>query len=229
MLLDALGALMITGLVAGLGFQLGQWAVDIVLTVDKYALWVSLALIIGISIITGVKQSRRQARAAAKTPEAKSQDAGAAPEPVPSGLGSTSVLTIRRDLVDDIIAHAKQDHPDEACGVITGPEGSDDPVRLVRMTNAARSPTFFEFDSTEHKQLANELFEQDHEIVVVYHSHTATEAYPSRTDISLAAEPQAHYLLVSTAESGNGDGPVSVRSYRILDGVVTEEEIAYRE
>ena len=145
--------------------------------------------------------------------------AGAAPEPVPSGLGSTSVLTIRRDLVDDIIAHAKQDHPDEACGVITGPEGSDDPVRLVRMTNAARSPTFFEFDSTEHKQLANELFEQDHEIVVVYHSHTATEAYPSRTDISLAAEPQAHYLLVSTAESGNGDGPVSVRSYRILVGV----------
>ncbi|MFC7620437.1 Mov34/MPN/PAD-1 family protein [Microlunatus sp. GCM10028923] len=220
LLLDALGALLITSLVAGLGFQLGQWAVDIVLTVDKYALWVSLAVIIGISIITGVKQSRRQA---------KSQDAGVVPEPAPDDLGSTSVLTIRRDLVDDIIAHAKQDHPDEACGVITGPEGSDDPVRLVRMTNAARSPTFFEFDSTEHKQLANELFEQDHEIVVVYHSHTATEAYPSRTDISLAAEPQAHYLLVSTAESGNGDGPVEVRSYRILDGVVTEEEIAFRE
>ena len=65
----------------------------------------------------------------------------------------------------------------------------------------------------------------DEEIVVVYHSHTATEAYPSRTDIAYAAEPQAHYVLVSTAESGRGEGPVQVRSYRILDGVVTEEDL----
>jgi [CysO sulfur-carrier protein]-S-L-cysteine hydrolase len=63
------------------------------------------------------------------------------------------------------------------------------------------------------------------EIVVVYHSHTATEAYPSRTDISLASEPQAHYVIVSTAESGASGGRVSVRSFRIVDGVVTEEEI----
>ena len=61
--------------------------------------------------------------------------------------------------------------------------------------------------------------------MVVYHSHTSTEAYPSRTDISYAAEPQAHYLLVSVAETGSEDGPAEVRSYRILDGVVTEEEI----
>jgi len=67
--------------------------------------------------------------------------------------------------------------------------------------------------------------EADEEIVVVYHSHTATEAYPSRTDISYAAEPQAHYVLVSTAESGADEGPNEVRSYRIVDGVVTEEEI----
>ena len=50
---------------------------------------------------------------------------------------------------------------------------------------------------------------------MVYHSHTSTEAYPSRTDISLAAEPQAHYLLVSLAESGSDDGPPEVRSFRI--------------
>jgi proteasome lid subunit RPN8/RPN11 len=139
------------------------------------------------------------------------------------------VLMIPREHVDAMIAHAKEDHPDEACGVITGPEGSDDPVRFVRMTNAERSPTFFRFDSAEQLQLANEMFEEDHEIVVVYHSHTATEAYPSRTDISYAAEPQAHYVLVSTAESGGGDGPVEVRSYRIVDGEVTEEELTIRE
>jgi [CysO sulfur-carrier protein]-S-L-cysteine hydrolase len=124
-----------------------------------------------------------------------------------------------------MIAHAREDHPDEACGVIVGPEGSDRPVRLVRMINADRSPTFFRFDPTEQLQLAKELDSNDEEIVVVYHSHTATEAYPSRTDISYAAEPQAHYVLVSTAESGREDGPVSVRSYRIVEGQVTEEQL----
>ena len=128
-----------------------------------------------------------------------------------------------------MIAHARADHPDEACGVIVGPEGSDEPLRYVAMLNADRSPTFFRFDPQEQFALHKELMANDEEIVVVYHSHTATEAYPSRTDISYAAEPQAHYVLVSTAESGADEGPVSVRSYRILDGVVTEEEIEITE
>jgi proteasome lid subunit RPN8/RPN11 len=67
--------------------------------------------------------------------------------------------------------------------------------------------------------------DRDEEPVVIYHSHTATEAYPSRTDIAYAAEPGAHYVLVSTREHGNGDGPVEFRSFRIVDGVVTEEEV----
>ena len=134
-------------------------------------------------------------------------------------------MRIARAHVDEMIAHARQDHPDEACGVIVGPEGTDQPVRLVRMINADRSPTFFRFDPTEQLQLARRLDAADEEIIVVYHSHTATEAYPSRTDISYAAEPQAHYVLVSTAESGRDDGPVSVRSFRIVDGNVTEEEL----
>ncbi len=139
------------------------------------------------------------------------------------------MLTIARAHVESMIAHAREDHPDEACGVIVGPEGSDDPVRLVRMTNAERSPTFYVWDSAEQFQLYKDMQAHDEEMVVVYHSHTATEAYPSRTDIGLATEPQAHYVLVSTAESGAEDGPVSVRSYRILDGVVTEEEIQVTE
>ena len=139
------------------------------------------------------------------------------------------VLKIAREHVDAMIAHARADHPDEACGVIVGPEGSDDPVRLVQMINVDRSPTFFRFDPAEQFQLYKALDAKDEEIVVVYHSHTATEAYPSRTDISLATEPQAHYILVSTAESGADEGPVSVRSYRIVEGVVTEEEIKVTE
>ena len=135
------------------------------------------------------------------------------------------VLKISRAHVDAMVGHARADHPDEACGVIAGPAGSDDPVRLIPMLNADRSPTFFRFDPTEQLRLYRELDDRDEEIVVVYHSHTSTEAYPSRTDISYAAEPQAHYVVISTADSGRGDGPVSVRSFRILEGVVTEEEL----
>src|SRR5215212_6509334 len=141
----------------------------------------------------------------------------------------TAVLKIAREHLDAMIAHAREDHPDEACGVVIGPEGSDLPTRLLRMINAERSPTFFRFEPQEQFALYKEMSTTGEEIIVVYHSHTATEAYPSRTDISLAAEPQAHYVVVSTAESGNQDGPVEVRSYRILDRVVTEEEIEITE
>jgi len=135
------------------------------------------------------------------------------------------VLTIDQETYDAIVAHAKRDHPDEACGVVAGPEGSDRPERFIPMVNAAGSPTFYEFDSTELLQLYKEMDARDEEPVVVYHSHTATEAYPSRTDIGLASEPNAHYVLVSTREHGNSEGPVEFRSYRIVDGVVTEEDV----
>ena len=135
------------------------------------------------------------------------------------------MLTIPKDLYDKVVAHARADHPDEACGVLAGPAGSDRPERFIPMTNAARSPTFYEFDSTEQFQVWKEMDDRDEEPVVIYHSHTATEAYPSRTDVSYASEPNAHYVLVSTAE-GNGDGdPFEFRSFRIVDGVITEEDV----
>ncbi len=136
------------------------------------------------------------------------------------------MLSIDEATYAAIVAHAKRDHPDEACGIVAGPEGSDRPVRFVPMVNAAGSPTFYEFDSTELLALYKEMWTRDEEPVVIYHSHTATEAYPSRTDIGLANEPGAHYVLVSTREHGNSDGPVEFRSYRIVDGTVTEEEVS---
>ena len=136
------------------------------------------------------------------------------------------MLTIDQATHDAIVAHARRDHPDEACGVVAGPEGSDRPERFVPMTNAAGSPTFYEFDSLELLALYREMDANDEVPVVIYHSHTATEAYPSRTDIGLASEPHAHYVLVSTREHGNNDGPVEFRSYSIVDGEVTEEEVS---
>jgi proteasome lid subunit RPN8/RPN11 len=131
------------------------------------------------------------------------------------------VLTISRELHDQIVAHARADHPDEACGVVAGPEGTDRPERFVPMLNAARSPTFYEFDSMDLLRLYRELDDRDEVPVVIYHSHTATEAYPSRTDISYASEPDAHYVLVSTRDPEL----VEFRSFRIVDGVVTEEPV----
>jgi proteasome lid subunit RPN8/RPN11 len=135
------------------------------------------------------------------------------------------VLRLDQATYDAIVAHAKRDHPDEACGIVAGPEGSDTPARHVPMINAAGSPTFYEFDSSELLALYKQMWDNDEEPVVIYHSHTATEAYPSRTDIGLANEPNAHYVLVSTREHGNSEGPVEFRSYRIVDGVVTEEDV----
>jgi [CysO sulfur-carrier protein]-S-L-cysteine hydrolase len=132
------------------------------------------------------------------------------------------VLTISKDLYDKVVAHARADHPDEACGVLAGPAGSDRPERFIPMTNAARSPTFYEFDSSEQFGVWREMDERDEEPVVIYHSHTATEAYPSRTDISYANEPGAHYVLVSTREPA----VTEFRSYRIAAGQVTEEPVA---
>ena len=131
------------------------------------------------------------------------------------------MLTISAELLEQVIAHARADHPDEACGVIAGPAGSGRPERFVPMANAERSPTFYRFDSMEQLTVWREMDARDEEPVVIYHSHTATEAYPSRTDVSYASEPGAHYLLVSTRDQE----ATETRSFRIVDGEVSEERI----
>ncbi|GAB3134854.1 CysO-cysteine peptidase [Tsukamurella serpentis] len=141
----------------------------------------------------------------------------------PSGGPGPTGLRIRRALVEQIIAHARRDHPDEACGVIAGPEGTDRPERLIQMLNAERSPTFYRFDSGEQLRVWRAMEEAGEEPVVIYHSHTATEAYPSRTDVAFASEPGAHYVLISTREELGADA--EVRSFRIVDSVITEEPV----
>ena len=136
------------------------------------------------------------------------------------------MLQIRRDLVDAMVAHARRDHPDEACGLLVGPAGSDQPRRFVPMTNAARSPTFYEFDQDEWIGVYRQMDRDDEDAIVVYHSHTATEAYPSRTDIGIADNyaqflPSPHYVLISTRDPDEHE----LRSYRITDGEVTEEPV----
>ena len=93
------------------------------------------------------------------------------------------------------------------------------------MMNAERSPTFYRFDSMEQFQVWKEMDDRDEEPVVIYHSHTATEAYPSRTDISYASEPGAHYVLVSTRDPDR----IDFRSFRIAGDEVAEEPVQVTE
>ncbi len=131
------------------------------------------------------------------------------------------MLTIDQSAYDAIVAHARRDHPDEACGMVAGVGGK--PTRVIPMTNAARSPTFYEMDSMEVLRTLRAMDDADEELLAIYHSHTATEAYPSRTDISIAGFPEAHYILVSTRPELGDD--VEFRSFRIADGEVSEEEV----
>lgn len=131
------------------------------------------------------------------------------------------MLTICSDLIEAVLAQARRDHPLETCGVIAGPAGSGRPVRLIPMRNAAQSPDAFRFDAQEHLQIWKAMEARGEEPVVLYHSHTSTSAYPSRDDVRFAAEPQAHYLIVSTDPAC---GQV-VRSFRIADGKAVEETI----
>lgn len=136
-------------------------------------------------------------------------------------------LEISRTLVDAILEQSRVEYPDECCGVILGPTGSDKALRYKPMINAAHSPTFYEFDPKDLLALYREVDENNEEIVVIYHSHTETEAYPSRTDIAYAGEPGAHYVLVSTRKE-IATTP-EFRSYRIIDGLVTEEPVTILE
>jgi proteasome lid subunit RPN8/RPN11 len=134
------------------------------------------------------------------------------------------VLTLPRQMVDAIVAHARRDHPDECCGVVSGRGGVA--TRMFEMENAERSPTGFTFDSAEWLRVYRDIDDADEDILVVYHSHTATEAYPSRTDIRWSVNtPGASWLLVSTREPSYDE----VKSYTIADGEVTEEEIRITE
>lgn len=134
------------------------------------------------------------------------------------------MLEISRKFVNAILTQSRSEYPDECCGVILGPVGTGKAARLKPMINAAHSPTFYEFDSRDLLSLYREIDDNDEEIVVIYHSHTETEARPSRTDIAYASEPEAHYVLVSTREE---IAPaIEFRSFRIIEGVVSEEEVS---
>lgn len=129
-------------------------------------------------------------------------------------------LSLPRSLIDEMIAHAKEDAPNECCGIIAGEDGRA--AKLFRARNAEASPYRYNVEPRDLFRIFRECEENGWSFLAIYHSHTASEAYPSPTDVRLATWPEAYYVLVSLKDAGK---PV-VRAFRILDGAISEEELA---
>lgn len=128
------------------------------------------------------------------------------------------MIEIPADIRDGMIAHARAELPNEACGLLAGRDGRVED--MFRMRNADDSPMTYRFDSKEQLQVFNQIEDKGWEIAAIYHSHTHTEAYPSETDRRQAFYPDAHYILVSLAK----DDPV-VRAFTIHDDQIEEQEL----
>ena len=128
-------------------------------------------------------------------------------------------LVLDQSYIDEMIAHARADAPNECCGIIAGKDGR--PMRLYRAINAEASPYRYSVDAKDLLRIHRDADSHDWEFLVIYHSHTHTEAYPSPTDVRLATWPDAYYVLVSLMDEAK---PV-VRAFRIEDGTITEEPI----
>jgi proteasome lid subunit RPN8/RPN11 len=127
-------------------------------------------------------------------------------------------VKISQGLVDEMVAHAREDVPNECCGMIGGRSGEAD--RVVRVENAAASPLRYEIDGMEQYQIQTEIEDAGLELGAIYHSHTRSEPYPSQTDINLAFYPDSLYEIV-----GLHSGEPEVRAYTIRDGKVGEAEL----
>jgi len=128
-------------------------------------------------------------------------------------------LVLGQPYIEEMIAHAKEEAPNECCGIIAGKDGR--PTKLYRAINAEHSPYRYSVDPKDLLRIHREVDERDEEFLIIYHSHTHTEAYPSPTDVRLASWPDAYYVLVSLMD----DAKPVVRAFRILHSSVTEEPI----
>jgi proteasome lid subunit RPN8/RPN11 len=128
-------------------------------------------------------------------------------------------MRIPRSIYEELLDHAREEAPNECCGLIGGEDGVARTVYRAR--NAEASPLRYNLDPQDQFRIMTEMEEKGEELSAIYHSHTASAAYPSQTDINLAAYPDALYLIVSLAEAEE-----PLRGFNIEDGKVSEVELA---
>jgi proteasome lid subunit RPN8/RPN11 len=127
-------------------------------------------------------------------------------------------MRIPKEAYEELLAHAREDAPNECCGLIGGENGVARTVYRAR--NAEASPLRYNLDPQDQFRIMTAMEENGEELSAIYHSHTASPAYPSQTDINLAAYPGAIYLIVSLAA-----GEKDLRGFRIEDGQVNEVDL----
>lgn len=137
-------------------------------------------------------------------------------------------LNLPQSMIDEMVAHAKEDLPNECCGVITGNGGTA--TKLYRTRNAEPSPFRYSIDPRDLLKIEQETDETGESILVIYHSHVASEAYPSPTDVRLSQwqgtdppielYPGAYYVLISLKYD-----PPAVRAFKITGGEIAEEDL----
>ncbi len=121
--------------------------------------------------------------------------------------------------IDEMVSHAREDVPNECCGIVSSKDGAA--VNVHRAVNAAASPLRYEIDSKDYLRIYREIDDADLDVGAIYHSHTRSAAYPSQTDINLALWPEALYIIVSLA----ADQP-DVKAFRIVERKVEEIELS---
>jgi proteasome lid subunit RPN8/RPN11 len=130
-----------------------------------------------------------------------------------------SQVKISKQLVGEIVAHAREDLPNECCGMVGG---SVEEARTVyRAENAEASPLRYSIDAKEQFRLMRAIEDAGEELAAIYHSHTKSPAYPSQTDVNLAGWPDAIYLIVSLADHDTPD----LKGFLIRDGKIAEAEL----
>jgi proteasome lid subunit RPN8/RPN11 len=128
------------------------------------------------------------------------------------------VPTLPAELLVDMAAHAYEAYPLEACGLLLGLAGQDEIIEFVPTRNTAESARVYTVDPRDHLRIEREAEDRGLEVVGVMHSHTHSEPYPSPTDVAQAPDPTWHYVIVSLKR-----GTPETRSYRIVEGTITEE------
>ncbi len=136
-------------------------------------------------------------------------------------------VSVPAPIRDAIVAHARAEYPNEACGLIVGDAPAADggvALRFEATRNKAASPYRYEIDPEDLLRLTIATDDADEVFWGIVHSHTHTPAVPSPTDVGLAFYPDSLYLLVSLSddEADPVSGEPSLRAWRILDGEVAE-------
>ncbi len=128
------------------------------------------------------------------------------------------MIIIKKDLADVLIQHCKREFPDEACGILAGRDGKVE--KAYEMANVDKSPSSYFMDAKEQFKVMKEIRNLGLEMTGIYHSHVASQAYPSNHDVELAFCPDVSYIIVSLKDK-NEPG---IRSFKIKEGKITEEE-----